>query len=354
MKKLAIILSIIFVLLGVGVISFYFWGTNALSKEERIVNFIIEPGTSKMVISENLEKANLIRSKYALDLFLILNSPTIQAGEYELSPSMTPKEMVHKFSVGDVKINSVKVTLVEGQRLVDYATLLSEKFDFTKQEFLDAASDTDYLTSLITSGKYWFLTDQMMDSMIYYPLEGYLYPDTYEFLETAKEKDIINTILDHTLARLNPYKEQIENSGHSVHEILTMASIIEKEANTKDDRKKVSQVFYKRLESNMSLGSDVTTYYGVRKVMGEELLLTELNDPNPYNTRLTDGTMNGKLPIGPIASSDISSIEAALSPENTDYLYFVANVCTGKVFFQEDYTEFLAKARELQTICDKN
>lgn len=354
MKKIVVVFSVFLLALVLLFGGFYVWGIGAKSKEEKIVTFLIDPGTSKTEIAKNLENADLIRSQYALDVYMILSAPTIQAGEYELSPNMTPKEIIEKFQNGDVKIHSASVTLIEGKRITDYAEVLGEKYAFTKQEFLEKMVDIPYITSLVSSGKYWFLTDAILDSSIYYPLEGYLYPDTYEFLETADVESVIETILNHTLVKLEPLKDNITHSSHSIHEILTMASIVEKEANTKEDRQKASQVFYTRLSSNMSLGSDVTTYYGVHKTMGEELTVGELNDPNPYNTRLTDGTMNGKLPIGPICASDISSIEAALSPSETNYYYFVANVCTGEVFFQEDYSEFINKVRELQTICDKN
>jgi len=354
MKKVAIVLCILIVLFSVGFGIFYFWGIGAKEETEKTIYFVIEPGTTKTEIAKNLENAGLIRNQYVLDLYMIFSAPTIQAGEYELSPNMTPKDMIVKFQNGDVRITSSTVTLVEGKRITDYALTLDNKYSFSKAEFLEKMTDDSYISSLVQSGKYWFLTDAILDSSIYYPLEGYLYPDTYEFLETASIETVVETILNHTLLKLEPYKEQIEASGKSVHELLTMASIVEKEANTKENRQKASQVFYSRISSNMSLGSDVTTYYGVHKTMGDELTIGELNDPNPYNTRLTDGSMNGKLPIGPICSSDITSIEAALSPSDTNYYYFVANVCTGEVFFQESYEEFIQKVRELQTICDKN
>jgi len=354
MKKGIIICCVLFLILLVSASGFYIWGLGSKEKNMKLVNFIIEPGQSKTTIASNLENAGLIRSKYALDLYLFFTTPNIQAGEYELSPSMKPEEMIKKFKNGDIKIKNVTVTLIEGKRLKDYAETLGNNFSFTKEEFINAANDKTYLQELISNGSYWFLTNTILNENIYYPLEGYLYPDTYEFLETATPTEIIETLLNHTLKKLEPYKEEIVASGKSVHDILTMASIVEKEANTKSDREKASQVFYSRLLSNMSLGSDVTAYYGVQKEMNDFLTSNDLYDQNLYNTRLTDGTMNGKLPIGPICNSDITSIEAALRPSNTNYYYFVANVCTGEVFFQENYQEFIEKNRELQSICSAN
>lgn len=355
MRKVVLIILAIILIGIMGIIGFYIWGLNPKENIEKNIVFIVEPGTSKTLVAKNLEKAGLIRSEYALDLYFFFNKATIQAGEYELSPNMSVEEMIKKMSSGEVRINSKTVTLIEGKRLTDYAEALEEKYGFTKEEFINVANDKEYLKSLINSGEYWFLKEEILNPEIYYPLEGYLYPDTYEFLENVTEKEVIETILKHTRKKLEPLKDQIESSGKKVHDILTMASIVETEANTSEDRLKVSQVFYTRLENNMSLGSDVTAFYGAKKEMGKTSETWEvLNNVNPYNTRLTDGTMNGKLPIGPIANPSITAIEAAINPSDTHYIFFVANVCTGEVFFQETNEEFLNKVRELQTICSLN
>ncbi len=354
MKKLLIISCVILILFIGCVAGFYVWGIGAKNTSEELVSFVIESGTTKMVVAKNLENAGLIRSQYALDIYLFFEKANIQAGEYELSANMTPLQMLEKFVNGDVKIKSVTVTLLEGQRITDYAETLAKNFDFTKQEFLNQVNNVDYLNELLTKEDYWFLTSDILNTGLYYPLEGYLFPDTYEFLETATPKEIIETLLDHTNTKLTPLKETFESSSKSVHEILTLASIVENEAITTEDREKASQVFYKRMEIGMPLQSDITSYYGARKELGSELTSSDLNNRNPYNTRLTDGTMNGKLPIGPVSNPSLDAITAALSPTNTNYIYFVANVCTGEVFFFETWQEFYNKVIELQGVCDKN
>ncbi len=354
MKKVWIVIGVIVTLLIVGVVGFYFWGTSAKSNQSNIVTFIIEPGTSKTTIAKNLENAGLIRSQYALDMYLFFSKSNIQAGEYELSPSMSPLDMLKKFESGDIKIHSVTVTLLEGKRLEDYAETLANSFGFTKKEFMDAVDNKEFVESLVGNEDYWFLTEDILNSNIYHPLEGYLYPDTYEFLESMTPEEIVKSILNSTSKKLESYKEQLTNGNRKIHEYFTMASIVEKEANTLEERKTVSQVFYSRLNANWSLGSDVTAYYGVGKILGDDISISDLNDVNPYNTRLTDGQMNGKLPIGPIANPSITSIEAALDPSETNYMFFVANVCTGEVFFQETSQEFYNKVYELQSVCDKN
>ena len=348
MKKVWIVIGVIVTLLIVGVVGFYFWGTSAKSNQSNIVTFIIEPGTSKTTIAKNLENAGLIRSQYALDMYLFFSKSNIQAGEYELSPSMSPLDMLKKFESGDIKIHSVTVTLLEGKRLEDYAETLANSFGFTKKEFMDAVDNKEFVESLVGNEDYWFLTEDILNSNIYHPLEGYLYPDTYEFLETATPEKVIRTILNYTEDKLDIHKEEILANSYSIHDLFTMASIVEKEADTDTDRRMASQVFYKRLSENWSLGSDVTAFYGAKKEMGKDSETWEvLNDNNPYNTRLTNGSMNGKLPIGPICSPSLSSIVAALYPTDTNYYYFIANTCTGEVTFLETADDFYAKAVEL-------
>lgn len=354
MKKAFLILGILLLVLIIGGVSFYFWGMSAKSSDTDLVTFVISNGTSKTTVVKNLEQAGLIRNQYVLDLYLFFSRDNVQAGEYELSPSMTPQEMILKFSNGDVKINTVSVTLREGLRITDYASELAKNLDFTEESFLAQVNDATFLTELVNSGEYWFLSNEILSSDIYYGLEGYLYPDTYEFLETVTPREVIITLLKQTGTKLEPYRDAITNSGYTTHQILTLASIVEKEANTPEDRKVAAQVFYSRLRDNWSLGSDVTTYYGVSKSLDDYLTADDINNVNPYNTRLTDGRMNGKLPIGPICNSDISSIDAVLNPSDTNYYYFVANTCTGEVFFQENYSEFISKAQELQSICATN
>ncbi len=348
MKKIIIIIAVILSLIIIGGISFYFWGIGPKSQNTENQIFTIEPGTSKTLIAKNLAKEGLIRSEFALDAFLFFHKYTIQAGDYELNKAMSVKEMLDKFAKGDVKINSSKITIIPGERLIDFAKTLSDNLEFGQQEFLNTISDKEFLATLIE--KYWFLTSDILNDEIYYPLEGYILPDTYEFLNNLSPKEVVTSLLDNTSLTLEPLKEQITNNSYTIHELLTMASILEKEANTLDERKTASQVFYTRLNENWSLGSDVTAFYGAKKEMGKDSETWDvLNNDNPYNTRLTNGKMNGKLPIGPICSPSLISIQAAIEPSNTNYYYFVANTCTGELTFLTTATEFYAKTNELRT-----
>lgn len=344
-RILITILSIILVLI-IGLGSFFWYGMSPKSKEAEIKLFSYKSGTSKLELADSLEKEGLIRSGLVLKAYLFLNrNMTLQAGTYELKASMSPKEMIDKISKGDVKNDSISVTLIEGRRLKEYIETISQKLNIPENELTTKLSNKDYLNTLIQ--KYWFLDESILNEELYYPLEGYLFPDTYEFLEKNTIEEVIEKILNHTEQKLNTVKEAIEQSKKSVHELLSAAAIIELEAVTESDRNTVSQVINSRLAKNMGLGMDVTTYYAVKKVMGDNLTLTDLKTISPYNTSEMNASMAGKLPIGPICNPSLMSIKAVLNPTNTDYLYFYADVKTGKVYFSKTFEEHVQVQKEI-------
>ena len=344
-KKLLIIIGVILVVIAC-LIALYFYGLSPASKNTEVVEFSIASGESKKDIVDALDEAGLIKSKISAYVYVGLHrSLNLQAGIYELSPSMSLKEIMEMLDSGDVSENEQTYTLtfVEGRRLVDYASMIAEATNTTIEDVLAVVSDEAYLNELI--GKYSFLSTDILNSEIYYPLEGYLFADTYEFYKDSSIKDIIETMLNGMANVLNDYQEEIANSGYSIHEILTLASVVEQEGINSADRAGVAGVFYNRLNANMSLGSDATTYYGVRKDFSDDLYISEINDNNPYNTRLA--SMAGRLPIGPICSPSRESILAVLNSEEHDYYYFVADK-NGDTYFMKTYAEHEAKVSELQ------
>lgn len=344
-KKLLIIIGVILVVIACFV-ALYFYGLSPASKNTEVVEFSIASGESKKDIVDALDEAGLIKSKISAYVYVGLHrSLNLQAGTYELSPSMSLKEIMNIFDTGDIADNSETFTLtfVEGRRLVDYASMIAGATNTTVEDVLAVMSDEAYLQELIS--KYSFLTTDILNPEIYYPLEGYLFADTYEFYKDSSIQDIIETMLNGMANVLKDYQEDINNSGYSVHEILTLASIVEQEGINSDDRAGVAGVFYNRLKANMSLGSDATTYYGVRKDFSDDLYISEINDNNPYNTRLA--SMAGRLPIGPICSPSRESIVAVLNPEEHDYYYFVADK-NGDTYFMKTYAEHEEMVSELQ------
>ena len=340
MKKRYIVLSAIVLIIAI-LVGFYFLSLRPVSKDSKKVTFKVGSGISKVQIVDNLKTANLIRSKYAINGNVVL-----QAGDYELNENMSVKEIIDKIAKGDIidKVKIEKLTLVEGQSIKDYMNQISKQFDMNFEEIDAKLKDPTYLQTLID--KYWFITDDILKTGIYYPLEGYIFPDTYQIPHNYKIEQIIEIFLDNMNKKLEPYKNAMENGKYTIHDYLTIASIIEKEGVRAEDRKTVSQVIYSRLNNNMNLGMDVTTYYSVQKKLTEGLTANDLNNPSPYNTRNAK-TMAGKLPIGPIANPSLESIDATFNPSNTNYLYFYANLQTKEVYFASTYDEFLKYKNEL-------
>ena len=345
-KKLIIIIGVILVVI-ILLVALYFYGISPVSKDDKVVEFTISSGSGKTDIIDDLAEAGLIKSKISAYLYVALHhNLNLQAGNYEVSPNMSLAEILNKFHEGDIiqNENTFSLTFVEGRRLVRYAEDIAEATNTTSDEVIATLSDPEYLNELIE--KYWFLSDDILNSEIYYPLEGYLFASTYEFYEGSSIKDIVEKMLDGMDSVLSQYKEEIEASSYSIHELLTLASIVEVEGSTSDDRAGVAGVFYNRLRSGWSLGSDATTYYAARVEFSErDLYLSEINDVNAYNTR--PAAMAGRLPVGPICSPSRESIEAVLKPEEHDYYYFVADK-NGHTYFMKTDQEHVAKVEELK------
>ncbi len=346
---LSVILAIIFIS-GIGLVVFYNVNLGSVSKISEVTDddkvlFAVKSGDASKTIIDNLADAGLIRNRYVTYIYVKTHSLSMQAGTYELNKGMTLEEIFKKLSNGDIADNTISITFIEGKRFVNYVKVISDNFGYSEEEIINELEDENYLRELID--KYWFLTDDILNDKLYYALEGYLFPDTYVFYEDASIKEIINVLLNEMGNKLEPYKKKIENSNYSIHEILTLASIVELEGNTSNDRAGVAGVFYNRLENGMSLGSDVTTYYGARVELSDrELYQSEIDEANDYNTRHI--SMAGKLPVGPICSSSIESIVATIEPEEHDYLYFVADK-NKDTYFTRTYAEHEAKIAELKS-----
>lgn len=306
-----------------------------VSTDSKLILVKIPKGTSLSGISTILKEKELIKDEFFFNVYLKLNKvENVEAGSYKLSKNMGVKKIVAELLKGGISKIEMDITFKEGLNMRQIAQVIEEKTFNTEEDVFNLLKDEDYINSLIE--KYWFLKDTIKNENIYYPLEGYLYPETYRIYEDATVKDIFNKILAHTDIILSKYKVKIENSKYSVHQILTLASIIEEEAKYKEDRPIVASVFYNRLNKKMVLGSDVTTYYAAKKDYTADLTASEIKMNSPYNTR--NANMAGKLPIGPISNPSDYSIEAVINPKSTNYYYFVSDK-NGKLYFSKDYTE---------------
>ena len=310
-----------------------------VSNDDTLIPVTIEQGSIED-IAKTLKDKGLIKSELFFQIYVAITGKTnLIAADYQLSANMGTRKIVDILSSGNGEnSNQFSLTFQEGINIRKIASIIAENTNNSEDDVYSLLRDTNYLNELID--EYWFLDTDILDQDIYYSLEGYLYPNTYSFASVdVSVKEIFSSMLDETDRQLSKYKTVISENSLSVHEILTMASMVELEAVKNEDRKGVASVFFNRLDSDMTLGSDVTTYYASRVDMGErELYTSELNECNHYNTRCS--TFRG-LPIGPICSPSIEAVEAVLEPDDTDYYYFVADK-NGDVYFSRTSSEQVA------------
>lgn len=349
-RKTFIIIVLVLLFVFVSLILTYCTFVGAVSNNASKKEIVIPAKTSSSKIGSILYDNKLIKNEKFFVLYLKINHINdLKAGTYMISENMTLKEIVKMLQKGNTYNDStIVITFKEGINFRELARVVADNTNNTYEDVIKFASleNADYLKSLIAD--YWFLTDSILNKEIYYPLEGYLYPDTYYF--RSKEvtiPEIFKKMLDQMSLKLTPYKENISNSNYNIHELLTLASIAEKEVSIPSDRSKVVSVFINRLNKKISLGSDITARYGVKLDDTRPLKKSEYNDNNPYNTRLT--TKIG-FPAGPICTISSSSIEASINPTDTNYLYFLSNIKTKETFFFENSRDFENKKNELKQV----
>lgn len=338
-KIVGIITLTIILLLAGAALSVYLYIQSALkpvepdNKDAKKVEIPIGSGVSS--IGHILEQNGIIKSELIFKYYVKLNNETgFQAGTYKLSPSMNLDQIITQLKTGKViKEAKLKFTIPEGLQLTQIVNIIAKQTKIDKKEIIKKLDDQKYIKKLMK--KYpSLLTNKILGKDILHPLEGYLFPATYSFYEEKPTLDqIINKMLIKTNTVVEKYKGQIQKKGLDIHEALTMASLIEEEATEKADRHKISSVFYNRLKVNMPLQTDPTVLYSLEEHKSR-VTYKDLEVTSPYNTYKVLG-----LPPSPIASAGETSIEAAINPAKTDYLYFLAATKTGKVYYSKTLTE---------------
>ena len=341
--KTLFFIIIIVMVIGVLVGSYFFFTGPVNSFDKKDIEVEIKSGTSREGIAEILKEKGLIRSTNVFKLYLKMNKITnLKAATYLLNKSMNLESIVKELEKGsNYNPNRVVLTFREGERVTDYAKVIEKKTNNTYDDVINTINDKEYLNTLISD--YWFLTDDILDSEIYYPLEGYLAPETYFFEnKDVSIKEIVKTMLNQEEKVLEKYKSKISSNPHYY---ITMASIVELEGTNSSNMKTIVSVFENRLNKKMNLGSDVTTYYGLQVAMTSDLTSEQFASVNGYNTRST--TMMGKMPVGPISNPSIEALDASINPEVSDYYYFVADK-HGKVYFTKTLSEHNQKVAEIK------
>lgn len=348
-RKLLIISIFLILFIFITSILLYYNYISPVSNNNSLKEIEVKQGMTSKEISNLLYENNIIKNNKFFLLYLKINNVNnLKAGNYKFSESMSLKEIVKSLSDGSSIYSDISITFKEGINYREFARVIAENTNNTYDDVLNVLNDEDFINSLIED--YWFITDSIKNKNIYYALEGYLYPDTYNFKdEDVTIYEIIKKLLDKMESVLNEYKTDIENSSYSIHELLTLASIAEKEVSIPSDRSKVVSVFINRINNNMSLGSDITTRYAIKLDDTRALYKSEYNSTSLYNTRNTN---NLGLTPGPICMVSKSSIEASIYPSNTDYIYFISNIKTKETFFYtlSESNLFNKKKAELESI----
>ncbi|MBR1728406.1 MAG: endolytic transglycosylase MltG [Selenomonadaceae bacterium] len=306
-KAVGLIVALVFMVIGI----FAFTASDSSeksSKEVRKVNFKIKEGMDAGEIARRLEREGIIESGLKFRILAKIEGyeDKLKVGNYNLSTGMSYDDLFKKLLAGAPEI--VRFTIPEGFTVKDIAKRLANN---------GLVNEDDFLRKAERFAPYGYITP---NSNVFYDCEGFLFPDTYEVEDTVEAEDILMMMVEDFDYRLtSSMRSRAAEEGLSIYELITLASIVEKEVRFAEDRPIVAQVFFKRLKVGMPLQTDASLQY-LMDAPKEDVSIADTQIDSPYNTY-----QHGGLPPGPIANPGLDAIEAVLNPANTDYLYFVAD-----------------------------
>lgn len=348
-SKVKVILGILAVLVITIACSLYFLFDQVQAKgDHRETIFTVSLNDSGKDVFNNLESEGIIKNAdIAYYYARVFEDIDFKAGDYEINSDMSVSKIVSYLNdATNALVDTVSITFPEGDWLKDYAEKLAEVTDVSSEELLTYWNDKEVIRSYMN--EYPFLTEEIFNDDSRYYLEGYLFPNTYEFYRDTDPDAITRRFLDQTLSIYQQYAEAFQNSSLSIHEIFTLASIVQYEAAKPQDMKTIASVFLNRLAIDMPLQSSVTVCYAMDiDKENDSWTMCEYNPDfdSPYNTYMYYG-----LPPGPILNPGLDALVAVLEPENTDYYFFMADVCgDGTVYYSEDFATHQAYIDEYLT-----
>lgn len=346
-KRLILCFIILIIIVGCALIGLFFSKLSKVENTTELIKYEVSLGKTTYEVYEDLENEGIIKSAKYLKIYSkLIGNFNVDAGTYELSKGYSSIKIYNILKQKNtVEKQGIKFTFNEGKTIKDLAKTISSTINESEENVLSIINDKEYIQELIN--KYWFLTDDILNDNIYYSLEGYLFPETYMIDVDATTKDIIEILLNQMDKELSKYKNDIESNELSIHEIITLASILESEVGNTEQIKSIAGLFVNRINDGWNLGSDVTTYYGLGLALHErDLYQYEIDDcSNKYNTRCA--SLIG-LPVGPVCNPGIKTIEAAINPEENDYYYFVSDK-NYKLYFSKTNSEHLNTIYRLQS-----
>lgn len=332
--KLILIIAIVLVVVITGGALIYLSGLGAVdSKNDEPVTVNIPTGSGASAIVEILDDNGLIKNKTCAKIHARIGGyDSLQANNYVFNKAMSLPEIMDAINEGDFNyISKEKFTIVEGSTIPQAADSMAEVLPFTKEEIMAKWSDKSYLDQLIK--EYWFITDEILKEGIMFPLEGYIYPETYFVAEENPTiESVTAAILAKTDEELSSRKAEIKDMGYTVHEFLTLASVVESESLFAEDRPKIAGVFINRLNKGMPLQSDITVLYALQEKR-VEVTYADLEVDSLYNTYKHAG-----LPVGPVCAVPAHTMTDVIEYVESDYLYFFATK-EGKVLYSKTVEE---------------
>lgn len=322
------------------------------SKNTAVKSISIPAGSSSKQIGEILQRQSIIKNGMIFQYYTkFKNYSEFKSGYYNLSPNMSLSTIASKLEEGGtekpVAPTLDKILIPEGYTLTQIAKAVTvnsnsqeknAKTPFSEADFMKTVQDPTFIAKMVKAYPKLFASLPTKDSGIKYQLEGYLFPATYDYTKSSSVESVIENMIEAMNAQLTPYYDTMTQKNLTVNDVLSLAALVEKEANNDDDRRNVAATFYNRMNQGMTLGSNLSILYAEGK-LGEKTSLAEdanidTNLDSPYNLYANTG-----FGPGPVDSPSLSSIKAVLNPAQNDYLYFVADVTTGKVYFAKTLEE---------------
>ncbi|MBE6163877.1 MAG: endolytic transglycosylase MltG [Streptococcus gallolyticus] len=326
------------------------------STSTEYVTVEIPEGSGNKYIGQILEKAGVIKSAMVFNYYTkFKNYSNFQSGYYNLQASMDLEEICKLLKQGGTaepeEPSLGKILVTEGYTIKQISEAVTKNTadddsstPFTADDFLSVVQDESFISKMVEKYPKLLANLPSADEATY-QLEGYLFPATYSYYEDTTMEDLVEQMISTMDSYMSSYYDTISEKGMTVNEVLTLASLVEKEGSTDDDRRNIASVFYNRLNANMALQSNIAILYAMGK-LGEETTLSadasiDTSIDSPYNVYTNTGLMPG-----PVDSPSLSAIEATVNPASTDYYYFVADVNTGTVYYAETYEDHEANVEK--------
>lgn len=355
-RIVSVIMSIIVVAVLVTGVTGYMWVKSSLepvnAKATEAIQVEIPEGSSTLEIGKILVDNKLIKNATIFNYYSKIKSyNNFQSGFYNLKQNMSVDDIAKALQESGTptaqKEAAGKILIVEGYTLTQIAQAITDntktedkndKTPFTTEQFMATVTNQDFINRMVATYPKLFASLPAADSGVIYQLEGYLFPAVYEYSDETTIEELVEQMIAAMDNRLQPYYETITAKNLTVNEVLTLASLVEKEGSTDEDRRNIASVFFNRLNAAMPLQSNIAILYAQGK-LGQETTLAEdaaidTSIESPYNIYWTPGLMPG-----PVDSPSLSAIEAVINANTTDYLYFVADVTTGNVYFTNNIDE---------------